>query len=428
MKRVISLFLAALMLASVALSITSCDNGNNPIITDPITTTEADESTVIITDPATTPATEDTSAPSTDTADIATSEPVTEPVGSDVIIGFTNPLTGLPTETDVSLLRPISVSIDNVLKAQPTIGLSLADVVIELPAEGFETRMLAVFLEYQNLPTIGNVRSIRDYGVKFAADFDSIVFHAGSDTDANWLQLAGNAINYGFKVSYLIKKGEIKTASEREDLWVDEVDNVDSLNYYPTPMFRDLDRMYNMSTEHSLMLNAEVVLSSINYRSYRTTLNDGFTYPYTIGTNASAPEDGVAKTIQLPYNPYQTQSKVSYTYDEATGLYKRSNFDDKPSIDGLNNEQLAFKNVIILEVSTTIFPNDSKNRLNVDYVGEGSGYYCANGKYESITWKRPEADSELVICGSDGSVLDIVPGKVIINVYPAEYHDSIVVK
>ncbi len=421
MKRSVAYFLAFLMFISSSVLFTSCDNGKPPVVPDVTTDTATDP----ITDPITEPITDPVTDPITDPVTDPITEPVTEPVVVDPVIKFVNPLTGLPTESDVSGIRPVAVSIDNVKRAQPTIGLSLADVIFELPAEGFETRLLAIFLEYANLPTVGNVRSVREYSVRFAADFDTILVHAGSDTDGGWLQLGPNAIKYGFLISDLLKKGEIKTASERPDLWFVGIDNIDSLNYYPKPMFRDLDRMYNMSTEHSLMVNGEIIVNSIDYRDYRTDLADGFTYPYIIGTDNSVPKEKDAKSVQLPYNPYQTKYKASYTYDADKGVYLRSNFDDQPSIDGMNNEQLAFKNLIILEVSTTIFPDDPKNRLNVDYVGEGKGYYCVNGKYEEITWKRETADKTLVLLGSDGEVLDIVPGKVMINVYPLEYHDSI---
>ena len=431
MKRTLAIFLSAIFIFSSALLFTACDNGTVPEVTDKtsgdVTQPITDPVTDAVTE-ATDPVTDSPTEPVTEPATDPVTEPVTEPVVVDPVIGFINPLTGLPTEEDISSLRPVAVSIDNVLKAQPTIGLSLADVIIEVPAEGYESRLLAIYLDYQDLPTIGNVRSVREYSARFAADFDTILIHAGADTDDGWLQLGPNAIMYGFLISDLMKKGEITAAAEREDLWYTGIDNIDSLNYYPNPMFRDLDRMYNMSTEHSLMVNGDVIVDSIEYRNYRTNLADGFTYPYTIGTENSTPTQADASSVFLPYNPYRSDYGVSYVYDSANGLYKRSNFDNQPTVDGMNNEQVSFKNVIIIEVPTSVFPNDPKNRLNVTYVGEGKGYYFVNGKYEEITWKRESADKTLTLLGADGNHLDIVPGKVMINVYPTEYHDSMIIK
>lgn len=64
-----------------------------------------------------------------------TTAPSTEPVSADP--DFFNPMTGLPTLSDLTAQRPISISIDNVRKAQPTLGVSLADVVLQLPFEGY---------------------------------------------------------------------------------------------------------------------------------------------------------------------------------------------------------------------------------------------------------------------------------------------------
>ncbi|MBQ7011616.1 MAG: DUF3048 domain-containing protein [Clostridia bacterium] len=426
-KKTIALILSIITLS--ALILTSCGVDEPPIVTDPVT----DKATDPVTDPATDPVTDPVTDPATDPVTEPVTDPVTEPVTEPVtteppvtepVITYVNPMTGLPTEEDLSGKRPVSVSIDNVRKAQPTVGLSYADVVVELPFEGFETRMMAIFLDYTDLPTVGNIRSARDYMVRLAADFDSILVHAGSDTDVGCRQLALNAIRYGFAVSYLIKTDVIKYAAEREDLWTEGVETINGLDYYPNPMFRDENRLYTMAVEHSTMINGEVICDCIDYKNYRTDIKTDFSYPYVIGDENSVPTAAKAEHVFLPYNPWQSNYGAEYVYDAEKGLYMRSNYSSEPSIDGATNEQLGFKNLIILQLSTKPFPNDEKNRLNVDYVGEGKGYYCVNGMCEEITWIREDANAGLVIKGADGNVLDIVPGKVMINVYPTEYVDN----
>lgn len=410
-KRSVSVLLCVLMLIPI---FSGCA-ASNPPVTDPATEPVTEK----LTDPATQPATEPATDPITDPV----TDPVTEPVVVPPVL-FTNPLTGLESENDLSGKRPVSLSIDNVKKAMPSIGISLADVIIELPFEGYETRLVAIYQDYENLPTVGNIRSARDYSVRFAADFDSILVHAGSDTDSP-RSLALNAIRYGFAVSYLIKMDEIKYAADREDLWTDGVDTINGLNYYPSAMFRDIDRMYDLGLEHSTMINGQVICDSISYKSYRTTVKDGFSLPYCIGTKDSAPQGASATQIRVPYNPYMPDYGCEYQYDAATGLYKRFSFDHMTHVDGMNGEQIAFKNVIILEIPANVYEDDRKNRLNVEYVGEGVGYYCCEGNYERITWSRADANAGLVIKGADGELLDIVPGKVMINVYPSRLSEYI---
>jgi len=424
----------SILLAIVGMICTFASCKSNPqqgdVSTPTVTTNAPDTSAPDTTIPQeeSNPVSSDTAEPITEpsvTEPPATEPPVTEPPVTEPVISFVNPMTGLPTETDLSGQRPVSISIDNVRKAQPTIGLSYADVLVELPFEGFETRMLAIFLDYKELPTVGNIRSARDYMVRLSQDFDSIIVHAGSDTDVGARALALNAIRYGFPVSYLIKTDVIKYAAEREDIWTEGVDNIDGVEYFPNAMFRDNDRMFNMAIEHSTMINGEVICDCINYKDYRTDIKNNFTYPYTIGTEQSIPTDIKADHIKLPYNPWQTNYGTEYEFNSNTGEYLRSNYSSEPSIDGATGEQLSFRNVIVLMLPTSPFPNDVKNRLNVDYVGSGKGYYCCGGYAEEITWNRPDPDATLIITGKDGNKLDIAPGKVIINVYPTEYVSNI---
>ena len=81
-------------------------------------------------------------------------EPIPEPADPAGI----NPLTGLPMEPEYEQNRPVAVMLNNLKKAQPQLGVSLADIIYEVPAEGGITQMLGV---YQTLDGVGNLGSIR---------------------------------------------------------------------------------------------------------------------------------------------------------------------------------------------------------------------------------------------------------------------------
>src|SRR5207302_1801352 len=72
------------------------------------------------------------------------------------------PLSGMPILAGQSNphRRPLAVKIDNAPAARPHYGLSQADMVWELPVEGFITR-LATYYHSQDPQTIGAVRSVR---------------------------------------------------------------------------------------------------------------------------------------------------------------------------------------------------------------------------------------------------------------------------
>ena len=97
---------------------------------------------------------------------------------------FTNPLTGEGSATDISQQRPIAVMINNHKSAQPQLGISQADIIYEIPAEGGITRMMAVFQDVNGVGNIGTVRSARDYYISMAYGMDAIYLHAGGSPQA----------------------------------------------------------------------------------------------------------------------------------------------------------------------------------------------------------------------------------------------------
>ena len=65
-------------------------------------------------------------------------EPEPEPEGP----AGTNPLTGLPMEPEYENNRPVAVMFNNLKAAQPQLGVSQADIIYEIPAEGDITRII----------------------------------------------------------------------------------------------------------------------------------------------------------------------------------------------------------------------------------------------------------------------------------------------
>ena len=110
---------------------------------------------------------------------IAPIDPEPEPV-----YPYHNPLTGEGLEEDISGQRPFAVMLNNLSKALPQLGVSQADVIYEIVAEGGITRMLAVFQDIEGVGDLGSVRSARDYYVSLACGHDAISVHAGGSPQA----------------------------------------------------------------------------------------------------------------------------------------------------------------------------------------------------------------------------------------------------
>ena len=91
---------------------------------------------------------------------------------------YTNPLTGIQTEEPVETPRPLQVSIDNVGDAIPQSWLSKADIIYEVPVEGSQTRLQAIF--YTQFPeSFGPIRSTRPYFVDIAREYKAVFLAHG---------------------------------------------------------------------------------------------------------------------------------------------------------------------------------------------------------------------------------------------------------
>ena len=87
---------------------------------------------------------------------------------------YRNPLTGEGISTDISGDRPVAIMLNNLKKALPQLGVSQADIIYEMPAEGGITRMMVVFQNLDGVGDLGSVRSARDYYVSLAYGMDAI--------------------------------------------------------------------------------------------------------------------------------------------------------------------------------------------------------------------------------------------------------------
>ncbi|MHC8520306.1 DUF3048 N-terminal domain-containing protein [Rossellomorea sp. H39__3] len=90
--------------------------------------------------------------------------------------------------------RSIAVMINNHPKARPQSGLSKADIVYEILAEGNITRFLAIF-QSERPENVGPVRSARDYYISLAKGYDSLFIAHGYSPDAKKILQGGSVDN-----------------------------------------------------------------------------------------------------------------------------------------------------------------------------------------------------------------------------------------
>ena len=106
---------------------------------------------------------EETPPPVEEVEPITESEPIPEPEPEPVDPARINPLSGEEMDGEYRDLRPVAVMFNNLKAAQPQLGVSRADIIYEIPAEGGITRMLGVFQTMDGVGNLGSIRSTRPY-------------------------------------------------------------------------------------------------------------------------------------------------------------------------------------------------------------------------------------------------------------------------
>ena len=374
MKRLFALLLAVLLLAAAA----GCTTREEPAATPEPEPAETAAPTLAPTpQPSTVPIPEATPEVTAEPSPEPTSEPT--PVEE---LKYRNFFNGTPiAEPDYS--RPFAVMINNIKEAQPQCGISAADIIYEVLAEGGVTRMMAIFSDIRSAEHLGSIRSIRPYYIDISLGYGAISVHAGGSDDAY-------------------------TRIRRE-----KFDDIDGVNSYPVTnlFYRDQARRSSgYAVEHTLFTEGDRLYETAEKLGFNLTLPENYDNGLRFEKDATPKDGQSAKEIKIEYN---IGKKTDLIYHEDTGLYTAQQLGGD-YIDGNTKEALTFRNLIVIEAYTKML--DNYGRLRVDLIANGEGYYVCGGKYEPITWKRDSVDDCFHYYRADGSELTVSEGKTFISV------------
>lgn len=288
--------------------------------------------------------------------------------------GFYNPLTGEPTEYDLSQYRPYTAMLNTIKQALPQSSNSQADMLIEATEEGGITRVMGVYQDLTKIGNIGTIRSTREYFVYLTMGLDALLIHAGCSETAT------------------------------EELEEHNYKTVDFLDGAGSAFWRDQWRKENIASEHSLYTSGEKVLKYVSDRGWRYTHEEGFESPY-IFTADGTPENGQsALEISASFSDYKT---TKFVYDEASKTYKVFAYGDA-YMDEATDTQVAVTNVVVIPTEQTAIGFDGLQRFD---LSEGTGYFACGGKYVPIHWEKGGEEDPLRFYNEDGSVLELGVGK-----------------
>lgn len=303
-------------------------------------------------------------------------------------------LTGLECTKEEQSRRPISVMINNIKPAMPTVGVSYADILYECLVEGGQTRLMMVLHDYKDVPVFGSIRSSRDYYIDLTQIHDAIYVHAGG-TDAAY-----------------------------DILYDRKIDRLDGVNMsFPKTFYRDAQRLKTMSLEHTLMATGEGISIGISDMKYRTQHNDDYKGTFNFYDSFTDIDGKAANYVCVPFS---TSFKPEFRYNETEKKYYRSQF-GAPHKDGGNGVQLAFENLIILFVDYKA-TGHANGYLDCFFTGDGYGFYVSDGKYKTIRWHKDTRQSTVQLKELNNSDLQINPGKSYIALTSTAYNKSIVIR
>lgn len=298
-----------------------------------------------------------------------------------------NQLTGEPEQTDISAERPFAVMINNISVAQPQVGISHADWIYEIEAEGGITRMMALFTHIQDVPNMGSIRSLRPYYLSLALSYDAIMIHGGGSGDAY---------------------------KDCETYGADHIDGVKDPTAYSALYYRDPSRGSH-GTEHTLFLYGNQVLPFVEQTGMRRNHNEGYSNGLVFSADSAALCPNDASNVKITLNPSKT---TSFTYHPDTGKYTGFQYGGD-YIDGATNEAVPFSNLLVLQAQMSVY-NAKEGRIAAEIIGSGTGWFCTGGKWVAINWSRADVNSPYSYTTQDGTPITFTPGKTYCAIIPLQ--------
>ena len=325
-----------------------------------------------------------TTAATTTTAPPTTTTVATTPAPKPVPKGEFNNLTGLYTLSDEAVgKRPAAIMINNISVSLPQYGIYDADIMYECLVEGGITRMMGVYGDYTKVPNVCSIRSCRYYYPIFAMGYDAIYYHYGLD----------------------------KTVAQ-DTLNRLDTDHLDG-GYYPELFKRDNNRVQYYSTEHTIYLKGSAIPSTLKNYGFRTDISDSYNKPafdFKDSASAISEEKCTTATVNFSNSYYST-----FKYNSETKTYLKHHNGNK-HMDSALNKQLEYTNVFYLETTTEVI-NWNNGLISLNWKG-GNGYYISNGTIRPITWSKSSETAPIVFKNTDGTALEVNPGKSYIGISP----------
>ena len=301
-------------------------------------------------------------------------------------------LTNMWVDAAVNTNRPIAVMYPVNKQALPQYGYDKISVYYEIMEEGDMSRQLGILEDWEALERIGNIRSIRDYFVYAALEYDPVIIHFGGPE---------------------LYVASILTRSDVENLnGVGGTMGSDYGAYYRVPA--------GSKSEHTAFTDAEHILNGMEKAGFsREHRNEYVGKPHFNFVNEKNVEtlEGYSDAVEateIDMSPGFPATKSALKYNPDDGLYYKTIYGDK-QVDAVTGNQLAFTNVIIQNAYYEV--RDAKGYLAFQMHDDTrDGYYITQGKMIHVTWSKAGDYLPTQFFDDNGNEIKVNTGKTCIFV------------
>lgn len=317
--------------------------------------------------------------------------------------------------------RPMAVVIENHSDSRPQSGLTRADVVYEVVAEGGITRFLSIFYcgaSAEDL-TIGPIRSARVYLINWAqeyGEFPMFVHFGGANNICQ--QCPGGVKPYGTVAKEVLALEKLITMGwrHRDGNALDGGANVS----YPV-IWRDQERLGVTSAwEHSAFGSSDKLFQEGIKRGFGYKDSEGNLWSQNFTSwdfvDEKALESPLATDISFEFWSNKEDYNVNWKYDKNTNRYLRFN-GGKEHLDFNNKDQISAKNIVIMFIKEK-GPVDKEHHMFYQTTGEGKILIFQNGDVIEGTWTKAKEDSRTKFLDKKGKPINFVRGQIWIEALP----------
>ncbi len=305
-----------------------------------------------------------------------------------------NPVNGVfvtKSQLDEMINRKLVViSLNNHSDSRPQFGLSRADLILEVLAEGGITRYNAYYYADQQVPKVGPIRSARSYMLEYFLGFDDPVFvHEG-------------------QASYPPQE---KAVPETNTLLHISQWGINSMQTAGS-RYRDPDRIKSAGYVHSLMTGFDLINKEIERLKWKETSD---IKPLLFKNEEELENRGDNSNIKIQYSSLAgSQYHAEFNYDKESNSYLRT-IGGKADIDALDNSRIAPK-VVVVEFHDYRDARDGHSRIILDMIGKDDVYIFQDGQMIKGYWQKSDRKTRTRYYDETGKEIEINRGQIWVSI------------